>query len=436
MFLKTWNKIGWLLLLFSGGIVHAQESYLLSVDALFELGVAGSLTVQSSKLGVQVARSERADLRMDRFPDINIGLAGGYLGEPKLFGKGYKSTARTSMPDWSQNYSVDATQILYNGRRIKHSIDKADLQRRIAETAVERDVSDVKLMLMDRYLELFDLYKQCEVIDNSIKEAQQRLHDIRVMAKNGMITESDVLRSELQLSSYGLSLTETKNNVVIVSQQLDIALGLDENLILLPQEDVFGLVDHLLPYDYYLEMAYRNFSELKIAKSYVEVAGKNRQLVMADYFPQLAVKVGNIMARPITSTAQDLYSNNWNVGVSLSYNLSSLYHNRRKVDISNYNIELQRLEESRVIQNLRANLKAGYIKHNESLERIKTLTISVEQAKENYRIVLNKYRYQLAILTDLLDASRLQMEAELQLTNARTMAVYTYYQLLHASGNL
>lgn len=436
MFLRIWSKIGCVALVLFCGITHAQESYKLSVDALFDLGIAGSLSVQSSKIGVQVAHSEREDRKMDRFPDINLGLTGGYIGEPKTFGRGYKSTNRTTMPDWSQNYSIDAAQLLYNGRRIKHAIDKADLQKRIAESAVERDVSNVKLILMDRYLELFGLYKQQEVISNSIREAQQRLHDIRAMAKNGMVTDSDVLRSELQLSNYELALKEVNNDIVIISQQLDIALGLDENLILLPEGDIFGLAGTLLSYEEYLEMAYLNFPELKIAKGYVEVAKKNRQLVNADYFPHLVVKAGNIMARPITSTVQDLYSNNWNVSLSLTYNISSLYHNKRKAEISNYNIELQRIEEDRIMQEIRVNVKSSYMKHNESLERIKTLSISVEQAKENYRIVLNKYHYHLAILTDLLDASRLQMEAELQLTNARTMAVYTYYQLLHASGNL
>lgn len=436
MFLKIWNRIGCIVLVMLCGTSYAQESYKLSVAELFDLGIAGSLNVQGSKVRVAIAKNESEDRRIDRFPDINLGVIGGYIGEPKIFGRGYKSSSHTSMPDWSQNYSVDATQLLYNGRRIGHEIDKADLQKRVAQSAVERDVSDVKLMLMDSYLELFGLYRQREVITGSIREAEQRLHDIRSMAKNGMVTDSDVLRSELQLSNYELMLTEINNDIVIISQQLDIALGLDENLVLLPEGDIFGLAGELLLYETYLEMAYLNFPELKIAKFYIEISKKDRQLVKSDYFPRLAVKAGNIMARPITSTASDLYSNNWNVSLSLSYNISSLYHNKRKVDISNKNIELQYIEENRVMQRIRADVKSSYIKHNESLQRIKTLSISVEQAKENYRIVLNKYRYHLAILTDLLDASRLQMEAELQLTNARTMSVYTYYKLLHASGNL
>lgn len=43
---------------------------------------------------------------------------------------------------------------------------------------------------------------------------------------------------------------------------------------------------------------------------------------------------------------------------------------------------------------------------------------------------------QLAILTDLLDADNLRLNAELQLTTARTQVIYTYYELQRVIGNL
>ena len=48
----------------------------------------------------------------------------------------------------------------------------------------------------------------------------------------------------------------------------------------------------------------------------------------------------------------------------------------------------------------------------------------------------NRYLNQLAILTDLLDADNLRLDAELQLTTARTQVVYTYYELQRAIGKL
>ena len=72
------------------------------------------------------------------------------------------------------------------------------------------------------------------MLSRNIEESERRLQDIRRMKKEGLITNNDVLRSEMQLTNDRLSLQETDNSLILVSQQLDILIGLDENLLLKP----------------------------------------------------------------------------------------------------------------------------------------------------------------------------------------------------------
>lgn len=81
-------------------------------------------------------------------------------------------------------------------------------------------------------------------------------------------------------------------------------------------------------------------------------------------------------------------------------------------------------------------VQKALLKHREALDRVEALKLSVRQAEENYRIMNNRYLNQLAILTDLLDADNLRLNAELQLTTARTRVLYTYYELQRVTGNL
>jgi outer membrane protein TolC len=61
---------------------------------------------------------------------------------------------------------------------------------------------------------------------------------------------------------------------------------------------------------------------------------------------------------------------------------------------------------------------------------------NVELATENYRIVENRYNNQLALLTDMLDASTAKLDAEVRLVNARVNIIYYYYLLKQNSGTL
>lgn len=100
------------------------------------------------------------------------------------------------------------------------------------------------------------------------------------------------------------------------------------------------------------------------------------------------------------------------------------------------NVLLMRNTEEQKRQDIRMKVQAALLKHHEATDRVESLKLSVKQAEENYRIMRNRYMNQLAILTDLLDADNLRLNAELQLTTARTQVIYTYYELQRAIGNL
>lgn len=417
--------------------VAAQtDSLSLSVEQLFEQGIAQSLRIGADRLKEEMAALRARTARTLRLPDIEVGLKGGYVGQPVVFEHGLSDPTRPDAPDWSQNYAIDFTQPLYRGGKIKYAIRQADLQRNIAALQTATDQADLKLELLRQYLDLFSLYKQHQVLARNIAESERRLKDIRQMKREGLITNNDVLRSEMQLTDNNLSLLQTENNIRLVSQQLDILLGLDEGLLLRPDTTLLDKVFVLESYDDYVLQAYDADPAMRLLQQQTELARNNIRLTRADNLPNLSLYASNTLARPVSRTLADMYNNNWNVGLSLSYSLSSLYQNRHKLREARRNVALQRNAEEQQKQDLRIGIHTAYLKHNEALQRVEALKLSVRQAEENYRIMRNRYLSQLAILTDLLDADNLRLNAELQLTTARTQVIYTYYQLQRAAGRL
>lgn len=417
--------------------VAAQtDSLSLSVEQLFEQGIAQSLRIGADQLKEEMADLRARTARTLRLPDIEVGLKGGYVGQPVVFEHGLSDPTRPDAPDWSQNYAIDFTQPLYRGGKIKYAIRQADLQRNIAALQTATDQADLKLELLRQYLDLFSLYKQHQVLARNIAESERRLKDIRQMKREGLITNNDVLRSEMQLTDNNLSLLQTENNIRLVSQQLDILLGLDEGLLLRPDTTLLDKVFVLESYDDYVLQAYDADPAMRLLQQQTELARNNIRLTRADNLPNLSLYASNTLARPVSRTLADMYNNNWNVGLSLSYSLSSLYQNRHKLREARRNVALQRNAEEQQKQDLRIGIRTAYLKHNEALQRVEALKLSVRQAEENYRIMRNRYLSQLAILTDLLDADNLRLNAELQLTTARTQVIYTYYQLQRAAGRL
>lgn len=434
-----WIKYSLLLLLIFTKPVVAfaqQQAYPLTVDDLFRLGIENNLHLKASRIQEIIAGEEEKTAQTSRLPDISIGATAGYIGQPTIFKQGLTNPTHPDMPDWSHNYNVEVTQPLYQGGRIRNSIRRATLKRQVASLNTASNQADIKLSLLRQYTDLFSLYKETEVLARNIEESGRRLDDIRRLWKEGIVTRNDEIRSELQLTNDELALREAKDNITIVSQQLDIQLGLDETLLLLPDTSLLSVQTSLNNCETYIQQAYANFPGLQIARYNTRLAENDVRLTQADYLPSLSVRAGNTLSRPLSTTMEDVFANNWNIALSLSYNLSSLYHNKHKMHEAKQYVDLRHNAEEQLMQEIRIHVRSAYIRHQEAIDRIKALQLSVKQAEENYRIVNNRYLNQLSILTDLLDASSVRLEAELQLTTAQSEAVYTYYQLMHACGNL
>lgn len=436
-----WKPIKLLVLL--GGLwspvdsLYAQlDTLYLSLSQLFERGSQEHLQLVADRLKESIAREQARTARTARLPEMNIGLKGGYLGQPVVWQHGLSDATRPESPDWQQNYTFDFSQPVYQGGRIRYAIRKADLAQELAVLQTEADCAEIKLTLLDQYLSLFSLYKQCRVLERNIEESEQRLKNIRRLCEEGVITNNDVLRSEMQLTDNRLSLTETQNNIRLVSQRLDILLGMDEQLLLMPDTALLDQVCPIKSYEEYVDRAYTVEPSIRLLQKQTEMAQNQIHLTQAEQMPRLSLYASNTLARPITRTMADLYNNSWNVGLTFSYSLSSLYQNRHRLNEARQQVKLLQNTTDQSRQQIRMAVQNALLKHREALDRVESLKLSVRQAEENYRIMNNRYLNQLAILTDLLDADNLRLNAELQLTTARTRVLYTYYELQRMIGNL
>lgn len=413
-----------------------QPRLLLSVDSLLQLGMAQNVQLRILRQQEEMVRSRAKTARTAKLPEVQVGLKGGYLGQPIVFREGLSHPTRPQSPHWLQNYEIDLSQPIYQGGRIRYSIEKADIEQKIAELQTLQNEADIKLALLEQYMQLFSLYKQQTVLARNIEESTKRLENIKSKKRQGLITNNDVLRSELQLTNDRLALQEVDNSLTLMSQQLDILLGLDEQTLIVPDTTLLRQINPTSDYADYLQKAYRDDWTMRRLRQETQLALNNQRLVKAEFLPQLSLYAGNTLARPITRTMADYYNNSWNIGLTLSYPLSSLYKNRHKLEEARLNIDASQQQEELRKQSLRMEIRTALIRHQEAQDRVKALELSVRQARENYRIMRNRYFGQLSILTDLLDANSVLLDAELQLTTARARVIYTYYELQKACGLL
>ena len=81
-------------------------------------------------------------------------------------------------------------------------------------------------------------------------------------------------------------------------------------------------------------------------------------------------------------------------------------------------------------------INEAYTLYSQAFEHLEIERKNVQLAEENYAVVRNRFENQLALLTDMLDASTARLNAGVRLVNARIATLFYYYQLHYIAGTL
>ncbi|MCT4223992.1 TolC family protein [Elizabethkingia anophelis] len=424
-------------MLLYGSLIAAQEVRSMTADEVMTLALQNHQQLKLSEKNIYISKQQTEVTKLQKLPTITASTSQFYLGNALIIDKDFSNSTNVAMPHYGSSYGVQASQLIFKGGLVKKSIEMAGLREQLAELDLEKNQQDVKFLVLSNYLDVYKLKNQEQIFLNNKKLAQERLKNIQKFNQQGMVTRNEVIRGELAIKNLDQGLLTLSNNKKILNYNLDVALGLPQNTEINPTESLVGK-ELGLGTDYYLQMAYQNNPQLKSANTNIAVAQKNIEIINTDKMPTLSGFGGYNMQRPITTRTPvlDMYSNSWQAGISLSYNIDNLYKTKERLKVG----ELQKTQAQDALtltkQNIDMMVNAAYVKYQESIDQAKLMDDAQKLAEENYKITEAKYLNQLAVQAEMIDAQNQKLQAELDFVTAEINVLYQYYNLLKSTGSL
>ncbi len=436
MKLKNTLNILLLSLFFFQATAQTTERTLV-LDEVVHMALENHTQLKLSSENILIARQQTKNAALQKLPSITASANAFYLGDALILNKDLSKIATVSMPHFGNTYSIQASELIFKGGLVRKSIEVSELREQLAELDLEKDEQNIKFLVMSNYLDIQRIINQKNVFLNNHKLATERLENVRKFYKQGMVTRNEIIRGELLLKNLEQGILTLDNNRASLNYQLATAIGLSPDVLIVPAASFSGVeTDGGL--SYYLDQAHQNHPVLKYAQTGIELANKNIEIINTDRKPTIGAFGGYNMARPVTSSlpAQDFYTNTWQAGLSISYNIDNLYKTKEKEQLGK--LQLNQARNVLVLQqeNLDVQTNAAYLKWQEAVQQARLNKESEELANENYKIIEAKYLNQLALQADMIDATNAKLEAELQYANSEINVQYQYYNLLKTTGTL
>ena len=415
----------------------AQTQRSMTIGELFGLVETGSKTLRMQKTGVDVAIRGIEEARSRRLPDINASLAASYNGNVLMTDRDLGNAHGLSQPHFGNSFALEAQQVVYAGGAISSGIRLAELQRAQSENAVEMTRNQMRFIALGQYLELLKLENGIKVYDSNIALTEKLIADIKSRQAQGMALKNDVTRYELQMESLKLGKRRLEDQKSIMNHQLCNTIGL-ENTIVVPSMTLDNIEDDNLMEKNLQAEAAGNSPQIRQAALGVKMAEQQLKLAKSEMLPKVAIVAADNFTGPFNYDIPpiDKNFNVWYVGVGVKYSISSLFKSNKSVRKAKEQLRQSHDTHAMAGETVDNNMQQAYTMHRQAFAELHTQQKSVELAQQNYNVVNNRYLNQLALITDMIDASNIKLNAELQEINARINIAYTYYNIRYVAGSI
>lgn len=417
--------------------LYAQTRQM-GIDEMFRLADEQSKSVQTYRTGADAADEALRAAKAQRLPDISVSLSASYLGDGRIWDRDFGNGMKVDMPHFGNNFTLEAQQVVYSGGAISSGIRQAELAKTLAQLDMQKNVQEIRFMLVGNYLDLYKLDNQMKVLEKNIGLTEQVIANMKARREQGTVLKNDITRYELQREQLKLQLSRVADMRKIANHQLATTLHLPEGTMISPDTTLLEQQITALTENDWQQAAKANNIDLKQAQASISMNEQKVRQERAELLPHIAIVAEEHLDGPVTIEvpALDNNFNYWYIGIGIKYNLSSLFKNNRRMKQARLNVRRAREQHELAQQQVNNAVQAGYVNFLTAFTDLRTQENSVKLADENYAVTSHRYKNEMALLTDMLDASNTKLGADLDLVNARINVVYNFYKMKYITHTL
>ena len=419
----------------------------MTISQLFQKVEDNSKSLRTSLSGVEAAHLGIESAKSKKLPDLDASLSFCYIGNALITDRDFSNVHGLKSPHFGNNFAFQAQQVVYAGGAINAGIKLAELGKQQAEVGVKLTRQQIRFIALGQYLDLYKIDNRIKVYEKNIELTRQLIDDIKEKQTHGMALKNDITRYELQMESLKLGLTALRNNRSILNHQLCNTLGMNQDsqmnqgnqeIQIIPDATIADKTYGKEGEAYWQTAGTLNSPLLEQSSNAIRIAEQKEKIAKSDLLPKVAFVAADNFDGPILFELPpvDKNLNVWYVGVGVKYSLSSLFKSNKR--IKQAAVETRQAKEAHAVQAelLNNNVQAAYVQYQQTYVELETQRKSVELAQQNYDVMNARYLSQLALVTDMVDASNLKLNAELNEVDARINIVYAYYRMKYVAGEI
>jgi outer membrane protein TolC len=272
------------------------------------------------------------------------------------------------------------------------------------------------------------LQEKLSTLNSYEKMLNQLLADVTISVKAGLTQRSDMLKVQLKLNDLKVNKLKLENGINLSERALCQHIGIPyDNAIILSHPDT----DNDLPQKYYVEskQAVNNRNEYRLLDKAVAAETLQKKLAVGENLPQVALGASAFVVNVMDNT-----NTNAMAFVTVSVPISDWWGGSHKIKEARFKVEQAKNKLNETAELLGLQVEQAKNEMDETYFQISVAQSSIDQAKENLKVMDDNYKAGVSSMSDLLEAQALYQDALNQHTDALCNYKIKIANYLQATG--
>jgi len=410
-------------------LIAQQDTLSFTLDQAIAKAIENNWDIQMAKKDIEKSQEQIDEAYSNAFPRIDF--TGNYTRNillPVLFippDNAFNPTHNTETIELGSKNSFAATlgltQVLYS-QKVNTAIKIAGEYASYSQVGGKATKQSVALSVKKAFYTIMMAEQIVNVTRRSYESAKSNYENVSALFKQGVASQFDLLRSEVQAANVQPGLIQAENN-------LELAKSVFKNLLTIDLKTPVKIIGDFT----YLEIpqdeienagssAVNNsplVQQLKIQESLLD---KNVTIQRSDYFPTLAF-FGQYQYQSQDNT-WSVKNYNWArsfmIGLQLTYTLFDGFGRGARIEQAIIDKEKVAIGRSKLEEGLKVEVQQALLKMEESKKRIDAQQKSLAQADTALKIAETRYKSGVGTQLEIIDTE-----------TALTMAQTNYYQAIY-----
>jgi outer membrane protein len=422
------------------GVAWAQEPQKpLTLEESIKIAMERSLILHSAVVGVVGSEFRRKEAITNFLPlwtgqygytrfnaPVNIGVV-----QAAIPGVAISNTDRDIF-----NFNTTLYQPIFTGGFNLANYRSAKIGVDLSKETVETVKRDLVLQTRVGYFTILRAEKFLGVAEQQVKQFQAQLEVTKAFFDVGIVPKNDVLQAEVRLANARQLLVRAANDLATAKASFNILLRREINTL-------FEVVDILvykpfpLSYEQSIEEALHLRPEIKTAQFNIDQAKEGVKIARSGYFPTINL-TGNYtrFSDDIDVSGGVKFSDRWTIQALATFTLWNWGNTAFKVGENKVKVTQAEDSKTQLIESITLEVKNDYLNMLTAEKNINVTEKAIEQAEENLRMNEERYKYQVATQTDVLDAVTLLAQARVNYYGALSDFNIATSQLERSMGRM